>query len=208
MSHTSFFTDSTRAKASPIWLDVALLWPETWCSRARTQLPGCNLWLRFCSQVSRVPQIFQMQWDYFDRKRNQSKFTNVPCCLVTKSCPTLCHPMNYSSPGFPVLHHLPELAQTHVHWASDAIQPSHPQSPLLLPSVFPIIRVFSNKLTFHIRWPSIGTSTSASVLPINIQGWFPLGWTGLIPCCPEDESSPTFSFLILLHFIYMFFIEV
>ena len=46
-----------------------------------------------------------------------------------KSSPTLCNPMNCSTPGFPVLHYLPEFAQTHVHWVSDGIQPSHPLSP-------------------------------------------------------------------------------
>ena len=51
---------------------------------------------------------------------------------------------------------------------------------LLLPSIFPNIRVFSNELALHIRWPCIGTSASASVLPTNIQGWFPLRFTGLI----------------------------
>ena len=45
--------------------------------------------------------------------------------FVAQLCPTLCDPMNCSMPGFPVLHHLPELAQTHVHWVGDAIQPSH-----------------------------------------------------------------------------------
>ena len=51
------------------------------------------------------------------------------CCSVAKSCLTLCDPMDCSMPGFPVLHYLPEYAQTHVHWVSDAIQPSHPLSP-------------------------------------------------------------------------------
>ena len=51
------------------------------------------------------------------------------CCSVTQLCPTLCEPMDCSTPGFPVLHHLLELAQTHVHWVSDAIQPSRPLSP-------------------------------------------------------------------------------
>ena len=48
------------------------------------------------------------------------------CCSVAQSCPTLCDSMDCSIPGFPVLHRLPELAQTHVHWVDDAIQPSHP----------------------------------------------------------------------------------
>ena len=51
------------------------------------------------------------------------------CWLVTKTCSTLCDPMDSSTPGFPVLHCLSDLAQTHVHWISDAIQPSHPLSP-------------------------------------------------------------------------------
>ena len=51
---------------------------------------------------------------------------------------------------------------------------------LLLPSIFPSIRVFSSDTLLHIRWPNIGVSASASVLPMNIQDWFPLGWTGLI----------------------------
>ena len=50
------------------------------------------------------------------------------CCSVAQSYPTLCDPINCSTPGFPVLHHLPELAQTHIRCVSDAIQPSHPLS--------------------------------------------------------------------------------
>ena len=50
------------------------------------------------------------------------------CCSVAQSCPTLCDPMDCSTPGFPVHHHRLELAQTHVHRVSDAIQPSHPLS--------------------------------------------------------------------------------
>ena len=66
--------------------------------------------------------------------------TGVVCCFcsVVKSCPTLCDPTECSNPGFPVLHYLPESAQTHVHWISDAIQPSHPLSSLSpsAPSLF------------------------------------------------------------------------
>ena len=61
------------------------------------------------------------------------------CCLVAKSCPILCDPMDCSMPGFPVLHYLLEFAQTHVHWVDDAIQPSHPLLPLFssCPQPFP-----------------------------------------------------------------------
>ena len=74
---------------------------------------------------------------------------------ITQSCLTLCNPMDCSTPGFPVHHQLPELAQTRVHRRlSDAIHPSHPLSPpLLLPSIFPRIRGFSNELVLPIRWP-------------------------------------------------------
>ena len=73
---------------------------------------------------------------------------------VAQSCPTLCNPMNRSTPGLPVHHQLPEFTQTHVHQVSDAIQPSHPQSSLLLlPPSPPSIRVFSNESTLHMRWP-------------------------------------------------------
>ena len=86
---------------------------------------------------------------------------------VTQSCPTLCNSMDCSTPGFPVHHQLPELAQTHVNRVSDAIQPSHPLSSLLLlPSVFPSIRVFSNESVLHIRWPKYW-SFSFNISPSN-----------------------------------------
>ena len=58
-------------------------------------------------------------------------YISVCCCSAAQSCLTLYDPMDCSTPGFPVPHHLLELAQAHVHWVSDAIQPSH---PLLSPS--------------------------------------------------------------------------
>ena len=191
--------------------------------------------------------------------------------------------MDCSTPGFPVLHHLPELAQTHVHRVSDAIQPSHPLSSPL-PSIFPRkwkwkvkslrhVRLFATPWTvaYHVpptmgfsrqeywsRLPfpsleelpntgiepgsptlwsdalpselpgksfpesgsflmsrlfasgcqSIGASASASVLPMNIQSWFPLGLTVWYPCSPRDsrESFPTPQFKsissLVLSFLY------
>jgi len=79
---------------------------------------------------------------------------------------TLCNPMDCGMPGFPVYHQLLELAQTHVHWASDAIQPSHPLSSPSPPSIFPSIRVFSNESVLHIRWPKYWTS-SFTISPSN-----------------------------------------
>ena len=73
--------------------------------------------------------------------------------------------MNHSTPGLPVHHQLPEFSQTHIHWVGDAIQPSHPLCPLLLPpSIFPSIRVFSNESVLHIRWPKYW-SLSFSISP-------------------------------------------
>ena len=96
------------------------------------------------------------------------------------SCPTLWDPMNCSMPGFPVLHRLPKFAQTHI----DSVMTSKHLilccPLLLLPSVFPSIRIFSSGLALCIRCQSTGAPGSASVLPMNIQDWFPLGWTSWI----------------------------
>ena len=106
----------------------------------------------------------------------------ICCCSVTKSCPTLCDPMDCSTSGFLVLYYLLEFSQTHIHWVGDGIQSSHPLSPplLLLSSIFPSIRVFLMSCLFTSGGQSIGISASASVLSVNIQGWFPWGLTGLI----------------------------
>ena len=85
---------------------------------------------------------------------------------VTQSCPTLCDPMNHSTPGLPVHHQLLEFTQTHVHRVGDGCV-SHPvSSPSPLPSIFPSIRVFSNESTLHIRWPKYW-SFSFSIGPSN-----------------------------------------
>ena len=80
------------------------------------------------------------------------------CSVVSDSL----HPMDCSIPGFPVLHQLPELTQTHVHQVDDAIL----CRPLLLPSIFPSIRVFSSESVLHIRWPKYW-SFSCSISPSN-----------------------------------------
>ena len=85
----------------------------------------------------------------------------------TLSCLTLWDPMDWSTPGFPVYHQLSELAQTYVHWVSDAIQPSILCCPLLLlPPIPPSIRVFSNESTLRMRWPKYW-SFSFSISPYN-----------------------------------------
>ena len=113
---------------------------------------------------------------------------------VAQSWLTLCDPTDCSMPAFPVHYQLLELTQTHVHLVGDAIQPSH---PLLSPSSclqsFPALGSFLMSQLFTSGGQSIGASASASVFPMNIQGWFPLGLTSLISLQSKDsqESSPT-----------------
>ena len=103
--------------------------------------------------------------------------------LFTQSCLTLHDPMDCTMPGFPVLHQLLEFAQTHVHCVGDAIQPSHPLLIfLLLPSIFPSIRVFSSDSVLHIRRPKYW-SFSFSISPSNeYSGWisFRIDWLDLL----------------------------
>ena len=97
--------------------------------------------------------------------------------------------MDCSIPGFPVHHYLPEFAQTHVHWVSDAIQPSHPLSS---PSP-PTFNLSQHQGLF--QWVSSLPQMAKvlefqlqSVLLMNIQGWFPLGWTGLVSLLSKELS--------------------
>ena len=91
------------------------------------------------------------------------------CCSVAQLCLTLCDSMDCSMPGFPVLHHLLELTQTHVHLVGDAIQPSCPLSSPSPPA-------------FNL-----------SVLPVNTQHWSLLGWTGWISLQSKGLSRVFFS---------------
>ena len=114
---------------------------------------------------------------------------------VAQSCPTLCDPMNRSTPGLPLHHQLPEFTQTHVHWVSDAIQPSHPLSSPSPPA---------HNLSQHrglFQWVSPSHQV-AKVLELQLQQqtfqwifrvdflWY---WLVGSPCSPRDsqESSPT-----------------
>ena len=99
---------------------------------------------------------------------------SIQLSSVAQSCRTLSDPMNCSMPGLPVHHQLPEFAQTHIHWVSDTIQPSHPLSFPSSPSIFPSIRVFSNESVLPIRWPK-NWRFSFSISPSN-------DYSGLISC--------------------------
>ena len=96
---------------------------------------------------------------------------------VTQSCPTTCKPRDGSTPGFPVLHHLVELAQIHIHCHPTLSSSVVPFSCCL--QSFPATRSRLMSWLFALGGQSIGASASASVLPMNSQDWFPLGLTGL-----------------------------
>ena len=118
------------------------------------------------------------------------------CCSVSQSCPTLCDPMDCSMPGFPVLHYLLESGQTHIHCVSDA---SHLMlcHPLLLPSIFPRIGVFSKESALCIRWPkdwsvsfSISSSNEYSGLISLWIYWFDLlAVQGMLKSLLQHHSS-------------------
>ena len=86
------------------------------------------------------------------------------CCSVTQSCPTLCDPMNRSTPGLPVHHQLPEFTQTHIHRVGDAIQPSYPLSSPSPPAPNPSQHHSSNESTLCMRWPKYW-SFSFNIIP-------------------------------------------
>ena len=96
--------------------------------------------------------------------------------------------MHLSTLGLRVHHQLLGLTQAHVHWVGDATQPLHPQSPLLLPSILPSIRVFSNEWVLHIRWPKYW-SFSFNISPSKeYSGLISFRLTGLISLQSEGLS--------------------
>ena len=111
-------------------------------------------------------------------------FFDLPCCccLVPNSCPTLCSSMDCSIPGSSVLHYFPEFTQTHVHWVGDVTKPSHPLSSPSPPDFNPSQQqgLFQWVSSLHQVAKVFGASALTTVLPLNIQGWFPLRLTGLI----------------------------
>ena len=94
----------------------------------------------------------------------QLSANSVQFSSVAQSCPTLCDPMNRSTPGFPAHHQLPEFTQTHVHRVMPSSRLILCCPLLLLPPIPPTIRVFSNESTLHMRWPKYW-SFSFSIIP-------------------------------------------
>ena len=115
--------------------------------------------------------------------RQSSPFKVLQFSSVAQSCPTLCNPMNPSTLGLPVHHHLPEFTQTHVHRVHDAIQPSHPQSSPSRPApIPPSIRVFSNESTLRMRWPKYWSFSFSIICAKEIPGLIPfrMDWSDLL----------------------------
>ena len=123
---------------------------------------------------------------------SQHPFSSVQFSSVMQSCPTLCNPMNHSTPGLPVHHQPPESTQTHVHWVSDGIQPSHPR---LSPSP-PALNPSQHQRLF--KWVS-SSHQVAKVLEFQLQyqsfQWIfriDLLYNGLggFPYSPRDSQEP------------------
>ena len=109
-------------------------------------------WLQSPSAVILEPRkILDINFNPHGYIKNISDGNSVQFSSVTQSCPALRNPMDYSMPGFPVHHHLPELAQTHVHWVSNAIQPSHPLSSPCSPA-FSLPNEYSGLISFRMNW--------------------------------------------------------
>ena len=127
----------------------------------------------------------------FSLKSNMKIVSRITCQLsvlvqfssVTQSCPTLCSPMDCSTPGLSAHHQLPEFTQTHTHWVGNAIQPSHPLSSLY-PPAFNLSQhqVFSNESALRIRWPKYW-SFSFNISPSNDYSGlisFRMDWLNLL----------------------------
>ena len=147
-----------------------------------TILPNLYLWVIPKHQLWHPASCIKLVLHIF-------QFSSVQFISVAYSCLTLCNPMDCNMLGFPVHHQLLALAQTYVHWVGDAIQPSHPVIPFSshLQS-FPASGSFPMSQFLASGGQSIGVSASASVLPMNIQNWFPWRLTGLISLQSKEHS--------------------
>ena len=122
------------------------------------------------------------------------------CCSVTQLCLTLWEPTDYRMPGFPVPHYLVEFAQTHsLSWWWHPTISSYVTPFSSCPQSFPASGSFPKSWLFMSGDQSIGASTSTSVLPMNIQGWFSLGLTSLISLQSKRLSRVFSSIIIQKH---------
>ena len=149
------------------WICLGLNWLDQNLYRWCKELGFCVFFLCFVFKLYSYPLII---------------FCSLQFSSVTQSRSTLCDPMDCSTPGLLVHCQLLESTQTHVHWVSEAIQTISssviPFSSCL--QSFPATGSFQMSQFFASGGQSIGVSASASILPVNIQDWLPLGWTGWI----------------------------
>ena len=119
----------------------------------------CNIHTRVCVYLLLFP--------------NKNGIRLITCCLIAKSCPTLRNPQGLPHTGFPVLHYVPEFAQTHVHLIDNAIQPSHPLLPVSLCS-----QSFPASESFPVNW--LFTSGGQSFVSFSFAISPPSEYSGLI----------------------------
>ena len=133
------------------------------------------------------------------KKQNQNKKCSC-CCSVAQSCLTLCNPMDCIRPGFPVLYHLPSLLK--LMSTESVISSNHLILSLPFfscPQSFPASGSFSSETLFASGGQSIRALASASVLAVNIQGWFLLGLTGLISVLSKELSGVFATSTVQMH---------
>ena len=147
--------------------------------------------------------MFNIARHHRNANQNHNEIHLIPARMLflffAKPCLTICDPMNCSMLGFPVFHYLPEFAETHVHWVSDPAISSSAAHFSSYPQSFPASGSLPVSPLFTPGGQSIGASTSASVLPMNIQGWFPLGLTGLISLLSKGLSRVFSSTIVQKH---------
>ena len=170
-TYQDFWSETTSAMNS-FSLFLEMFWDNTWAV-IRTHL--CQA--REGSEESKT------------QPQPQRANARISCCSVAPSCPTLCNPMACSTPGFPVLRHLPELLRLM------SIELLMPSNHLILcrplsscTQSFPVSGSLPMSQLFTSGSQNIGASPSAPVLPVNIQAWFPLGLTGLISLLSKGLS--------------------
>ena len=163
--------------------------------KSLTQLSDFHFHSQGCQKLDKVAERWTLNttsWDVSSlnvqyRRERFVAISSVQFISVTQSCPTLCDPMDCSMPGLPVHHQLPQFTQTHTHWVSDAIQPSHPLLPPS-PPTFNLSQhqVFPNESVLHIRWPKYW-SFSFSIR-------WPKYWSFSFSISPSNEYSGLISF--------------
>ena len=130
-------------------------------------------------------------YNSFDMQLSCWVFSSVQFSSVSQLCLTISDHMNCSRLGFPVRHKLLEIIQTHAHWVSDAIKPSHSLMSSF-PPAFTLSQLFSNESVICIRWLKYWTFNFSISISNEYLDWFPLGLTGLISL-PSEGLSRVFS---------------